>query len=84
MKKIILSALFMLIGFAFAKTIHIKHAYLMRKHSDGSVYVIRVKLDDGFHDWYVRSTDKTWLFYGYESNDEIIVDVVTDIAIISY
>ena len=54
----------------------------MKKLSDGSICKIRVKKSDGFHDWYVVSTDKPWLFYGYESNDEIIVDKTTDISII--
>lgn len=66
----------------YAETIHVSHAFLMRKHKDGSVFVIRVKEQDGYHDWYVTSTDKPWLFYGYESNDEIIVDKTTDIAIV--
>ena len=83
MKKLIFSISILLFGFsAFAKTIHIKHAYLMSKDFDGNVYKIRVQKEDGWHDWYVRSTDKPWLFYGYESGDEIIVDVVTDIAVI--
>lgn len=63
--------------------IHVDHAYLMKKHEDGSVYVIRVQENDGtYHDWYVTSTDKPWLFFGYEDGIRIIVDNTTDISTI--
>lgn len=84
MKKLVMALVLVIMGFAgFTKTIHIKHAYLMNKDKDGYVYKIRVLEDDGYHDWYVRSTDKPWLFYGFEGDDEIIVDVVTDIAVVA-
>ena len=83
MKKLVMALALVVMGFmGFAKTIHVKHAYLMNKYKDGYVYKIRVQLEDGYHDWYVRSTDKPWLFYGFEGDDEIIVDVVTDIAVV--
>lgn len=83
MKKLILGIMLLLFCFsAFAKTIHVSHAYLMEKYKDGTVFKIRVQLEDGYHDWYVISSDKPWLFYGYEGDDEIIVDTVTDIAVV--
>ena len=82
-KKLVTSMVIACIAISsvFCETIHIKKAYLMSKYSDGSVYIIRVQLDDGYHDWYVTSSDKPWLFYGYETDDEIIVDETIDIAI---
>ena len=86
MKKLFCSIILglSLISFSFAETIHVKLAYAMRKHSDSSIYVIRVELEDGFHDWYVCSTEEPWLFYGFESEDKIIVDRLIDIATIGY
>lgn len=85
MKKIVsFIALSIMAVSMYCKTIHIDHAYLMKKHEDGSVYVIRVQLEDGFHDWYVVATDKPWMFKGYEGDDIIIVDRTTDIATIGY
>lgn len=82
MKKIVsFIALSIMTVSMYCKTIHIDHAYLMKKHKDGSVYVIRVLLENKYHDWYVIATDKPWKFIGYESEDIIIVDRTTDIAI---
>lgn len=82
MKRVIaLMVATLVASMCFGETIHLKKAYLMSKHSDGSVYKIRVQMNDGYHDWYVTSTDKPWLFYGYEDDCEIIVDEVVDIAI---
>lgn len=84
MKKLFLMAILSLCTMAFAKTIHVKKAYAMKKSQDGRTYVIRVLEKDGYHDWYVISTDKPWLFYGFEGDDEIIVDEIIDIAVIGY
>lgn len=86
MKKIIVSVVMLLtMSLCFGETIHLDHAYLMKKDSEGNVYVIRVlDKDNMYHDWYVIATDEPWLFRGYESGDEIIIDKTTDIAIIGY
>ena len=83
MKKLIAFMVATLVAvLGFSETIHVKKAYLMEKGSNGTVYKIRIQKEDGFHDWYVVGTDKPWLFYGYESDDEIIVDETIDIAVI--
>lgn len=59
MKRIVtlLVAAFATLSLGFSETIHIKHAYLMKKDAEGHVYIIRVKEDTGYHDWYVRDSD---------------------------
>lgn len=44
--------------------------------------MIRVLQNDEYHDLYVRDSENPWLFYGYESDDIIIIDVTTDIAVV--
>lgn len=81
MKKLILILIFGLsVLSSLSAATHVKTAYAMKKYN-GDIYVIRVLQDDGYHDWYVRSTEYSWLFYGYESDEEIIVDIIIDIAI---
>ena len=95
MKKTICSmvvAMATVVG-AFAHDVVTKDvAYAMKKHSDNSIYVIRVHESDGWHDWYVTE-DKELndfnaahgkslrQFYGYEDNTLILIRNLTDIAV---
>lgn len=60
----------------------IEHCYLMKKHSDGSTYVIRyMGANDEWQDVYVTEVS-SGVYYGYESdgNYRIIAKKTTDIA----
>ena len=85
MKRLLFVAVALATSLVYGNTYHIKHAYIMKKDKDNKPYILRIYIyiyiDGKYHDWYVNATNNPWLFYGYESNDEIIVDTLTDIGI---
>lgn len=66
----------------FSETIHIEKGYILRKYKDGTITKIRVFKDGEYHDWYIIGKEGEHTFHGYESDDEIIIDELIDIAII--
>lgn len=66
----------------FGETYSFKTGYILERDTEGNIKVIRIKEEDGYHDWFVIGTEEPNKFIGFDNeNTIVIIEELIDISI---